>query len=176
MHRIQNLADGIFCKKRKKSSKYLFIIGDIDLGKKRHKNLMSWYKKGLFFKCKKCGRCCTGFSGFVWLLKEEIENISSFLKISREDFLKIYTVKILGKISLKETSPYYSCIFFKNNKCIIYKARPIQCKTYPFWPTILSSEKTWKNAQKTCPGMLDKKNRISKEEIAKILKQSSRVF
>lgn len=137
---------------------------------------MTWYEKGLFFQCKKCGKCCTGFSGFVWLCKEDIQNISSFLNIPKETFLKKYTLKAFGKISLKEILPSYSCIFFKNNKCTIYKVRPIQCQTYPFWPSLLSSEKDWTNAQKNCPGMLDKKNKISKETIAKILDKNSSIF
>jgi hypothetical protein len=33
------------------------------------------------------GKCCTGKPGFVWLLEEDIQNISKFLKISREEFV-----------------------------------------------------------------------------------------
>lgn len=32
------------------------------------------------------------------------------------------------------------CIFLdENNKCKIYEARPLQCLSYPFWPSIMAS-------------------------------------
>ncbi|KPK33027.1 MAG: hypothetical protein AMS24_02465 [Chlamydiae bacterium SM23_39] len=132
-----------------------------------------WYKDGLYFKCTSCGKCCTGAPGFVWLSQKEILKISNFLKISKNSFLKKYTIKVKNLISLKEKKPSYDCIFLENKKCKIYKIRPLQCKTYPFWPQNLTSKKAWKeNILKNCPGALEKSKLYSKEEIKKIsLKQ-----
>lgn len=132
-----------------------------------------WYKKGIFFKCKKCCNCCTGFPGYVWLNKKEIENIHKFLKISKEEFLKKYTRHIFTKISLKEILPSYDCIFLKDKKCQIYEVRPKQCRTYPFWPQNLKSKQAWKDlVEKNCPGTLEKKQKYTFEEIEEILKNS----
>src|SRR5687768_2223484 len=37
--------------------------------------------------------------------------------------------------------------------CSVYPVRPLQCRTWPFWPENLSSEKAWDHAAKRCHGM-----------------------
>lgn len=137
-----------------------------------------WYKNGLHFNCTSCGQCCTGVPGFVWLSKKEIIDISKFLKISKKSFLKKYTKKVKNLISLKEKIPSYDCIFFENKKCKIYKIRPLQCKTYPFWPQNLTSKKAWEeHVTKNCPGVHSSLKLYSQEEIEKIsLKQVKYFF
>lgn len=38
-----------------------------------------------------------------------------------------------------------SCVFLEpdGKQCSIYEARPVQCRTYPFWPTIMESMQSW---------------------------------
>ena len=128
-----------------------------------------WYKDGLNFTCTQCGKCCSGFPGYVWLDDEEIDNISNLLKISKEEFLKKYTRSINGRISLKENLPNYDCIFFKEKKCTIYEKRPKQCKSYPFWKENLRSKKSWDDVKKDCEGINDPSNKFTLEEIEKKL-------
>ena len=44
-----------------------------------------------------------------------------------------------------DSSPSSACIFLdrSTNQCRIYEARPIQCRTYPFWTPIMASVATW---------------------------------
>ncbi|MDF2550100.1 MAG: hypothetical protein K0S07_1167 [Chlamydiales bacterium] len=112
-----------------------------------------WYKKGLNFKCTGCGACCTKTPGYIWVSKEEIEKIATFLKISLEEFASKYLRSIGNKLSLKELPVTYDCIFLKENRCSIYPVRPVQCGTYPFWPTILESEKNWQDESGYCEGI-----------------------
>ena len=38
-----------------------------------------------------------------------------------------------------------SCVFLdESGKCGIYDARPVQCHTYPFWPSLLENSEAWK--------------------------------
>jgi Fe-S-cluster containining protein len=67
------------------------------------------------------------------------------------------------KLSLKELSNY-DCIFWKNGGCTVYPSRPLQCKTFPFWESVLSSEAAWNGTSETCPGM-GKGALYSKDEI-----------
>jgi Fe-S-cluster containining protein len=57
------------------------------------------------------------------------------------------------KLSLKEKANY-DCIFWKNG-CSVYEARPLQCRTFPFWPSMLESSQSWaaSSAAMSCPGM-----------------------
>ena len=37
--------------------------------------------------------------------------------------------------------------------CAVYPVRPLQCRTWPFWPENLSSEQAWNHSAKRCHGM-----------------------
>lgn len=112
-----------------------------------------WYKDGLRFKCTGCGKCCTGSPGAVWISDEEVEAISQHLGISVSEFLNDYTRLIDGKRSLIEDNKTYDCVFLKNNQCSIYSLRPLQCRTYPWWPNNLRSKQDWEEASKWCEGI-----------------------
>ncbi len=88
--------------------------------------------------CNSCeGRCCTGESGYIYVNKNEIENISKLLNVEVKDFVKDYLFKKGYKYSLKEIkyNDSHECIFYDRNinGCKIYDARPSQCISFPFW-------------------------------------------
>jgi hypothetical protein len=76
------------------------------------------------------GKCCTGSSGYVWINEDDIKNISTYLKISKDEFIENYTVYEGDKrrYTLKErvvaTKPWeeeqidttYDCIFLEGTK------------------------------------------------------------
>jgi hypothetical protein len=56
-------------------------------GKNIHKKRNPlWYKDGLRFECQRCGNCCRGKPGTVWLKKREIKDTSALLGISLNRF------------------------------------------------------------------------------------------
>jgi len=112
-----------------------------------------WYKNGLRFKCTECGQCCTGSPGYVWVEENEIETMAQFLNITIEEFSRLYLRRVLGRMSLLENPKTYDCIFLKDKKCQLYTARPKQCRTYPWWPALLKSEKDWEEAADYCEGI-----------------------
>lgn len=114
---------------------------------------MSWYEKGLKFRCTGCGKCCTGAPGFVWLNEEDIERFCKSLDLPREEFLRRYTRKIGKRVSLLEDKTHFDCVFLKDNKCTVYEARPAQCRTYPWWVSNLKSEKDWIETASVCEGI-----------------------
>jgi uncharacterized protein len=133
-----------------------------------------WYKKGLNFSCQGCGKCCFGFPGYVWLSSPDIKKISKHLNLTPANFLDKYTRNVYGAYSLKEMkAPTYECIFFENKKCKIYSVRPLQCRSYPFWPHHLTSKEIWeKNVKSFCPGTQAKTSLShSKKEIDLILEE-----
>lgn len=114
----------------------------------------SWYKGGLHFKCTGCGKCCSGAPGFVFLTDEDIQRLLSHLKISREEFVKRYTKSLNSRLSLRDDTPNYGCIFLKEGKyCGVYEARPKQCRTYPFWLMNIASMQHWLEEAERCEGI-----------------------
>ena len=89
--------------------------------------------------CSTCeGNCCIGESGYIWITSDEIEKLAKYLCISVDEVINQYLYKYGHKFSIKEkmlSSSNFACIFFDVNmkRCRIYEARPLQCKTFPFW-------------------------------------------
>lgn len=89
--------------------------------------------------CDTCaGNCCIGESGYIWINKSEIETLANHLNMSIENLSNKYLFKVGYKFSIKEKqldNNNYACAFFDLEKkcCSIYEARPIQCRTFPFW-------------------------------------------
>ena len=89
--------------------------------------------------CDSCqGNCCIGESGNIWINKQEVEKLALHLNITLDELREKYIEKRGYKYSIKEVQlsyDNYACVFFNLEKkqCSIYEARPIQCRTFPFW-------------------------------------------
>jgi Fe-S-cluster containining protein len=129
---------------------------------------MSWYKDGLKFECTRCGNCCTGAPGYVWITVEEIYKIAEFLGIRERDFVRQYIRKVDQKMSLIEL-PNGNCVFYDQG-CKIYPVRPSQCRTFPFWKELLTNQSNWDRAARECPGMNQGKH-FAEEEIGDLLQE-----
>lgn len=118
-----------------------------------------WYVAGLAFECTGCGRCCAGpEEGYVWATDEEIQRIARFLGLSESATRSRYVRKVGRRRSLKENKANNDCIFLSDpqdggRKCAIYPVRPVQCRTWPFWPANLRSSEAWGYAALRCPGI-----------------------
>ncbi len=110
-----------------------------------------WYHAGLRFECQRCGECCRGEPGYVWVRDPEIVAIARMLGLARHEAVARYCRTVFGDISLIER-PNGDCIFWTPDGCEIYPARPVQCRTFPFWPEYIRSPKGWARAVARCPG------------------------
>lgn len=113
-----------------------------------------WYKEGLRFKCTGCGKCCSGSPGYVFLTDEDIDTLCKHLQISKEELIKRYTKTLGRRLSLRDNTPNYGCVFLKEGKyCGVYKARPLQCRAYPFWLMNIASKQQWDDESSRCEGI-----------------------
>jgi hypothetical protein len=111
-----------------------------------------WYRDGLAFTCTKCGACCTGAPGYVWVSPEEIERLADFRGLSVREFSTRFVRKVGRRYSLIER-PGGDCIFWdKTAGCTVYPARPVQCRTWPFGPENVESPEEWDRVRSVCPG------------------------
>ncbi|MDC1296574.1 YkgJ family cysteine cluster protein [Alphaproteobacteria bacterium] len=126
------------------------------------------FDNGIKFECQGSSNCCVSREsyGYVYLSKKDVNRFSSFMKLKITDFIKLYCEKTDGFLHLKESLKNKNCQFLNNKKCTVYKARPTQCRTWPFWRENMNA-KTWnKEISKFCPG-IGKGNKISKNKIDK---------
>lgn len=129
-----------------------------------------WYNEGLRFQCTGCGKCCTGFPGYVWVTEQEIVAMAARLKLPLDEFSAKYVRKVGDRFSLKEHHKTYACVFLEGNKCKVYEDRPKQCQTFPWWSENLASKQDWQDAGKNCEGINHPEAPlISLEEIEKNL-------
>ena len=110
-----------------------------------------WYREGLSFSCTRCGDCCTGAPGYVWVEPTEIDALAKHLGLSVDNFGERYLRKVGRRYSLIE-KPGGDCVFFDKG-CSVYPARPTQCRTFPFWRGNLKSERAWDEIADECPGI-----------------------
>ena len=113
-----------------------------------------WYKKGLQFECKVCGRCCTGGSGYVWVTQDEIDRIAAQMGLDPAMFEQVFVWTVRPKQRSLKEYPNGDCVLLSDQtrRCRVYKDRPIQCRTWPFWSQNLFSPNTWKATAQACPG------------------------
>ena len=126
-----------------------------------------WYARGLKFRCTACGNCCSGPPGYVWISEEEVGRLAAHLGRTVEDVRRRYVRGVDGRLSLKERKNLegkHDCIFLtdlppdpqtgeRRRGCGIYEARPLQCRTWPFWDGVVGSKASWAHAKVVCPGM-----------------------
>ncbi len=112
-----------------------------------------WYKEGLRFECTQCGICCSGEPGYVWVDQPEIDAMAGAMQLTVDEFEKQFIRKVGSDKSLKEY-PDGDCILLdpQQRTCMVYQARPIQCRTWPFWDSTIETEKDWKETCEACPG------------------------
>jgi len=113
-----------------------------------------WYEGGIRFACRRCGRCCRDGDEptYVFLHEGDIEPMAEFLEMETVEFTASYLVDEGGFLCLANWEG--DCIFFDEEKgCRVYGARPIQCRTWPFWPENLKKWSWRCEVEELCPGV-----------------------
>jgi Fe-S-cluster containining protein len=134
-----------------------------------------FFAEGLRFSCKRCSACCRFEAGYVFLSQKDASVLCAALNIQYGDFLETYCRWVPSdnresQLSLKEKQNY-DCVFWSpkyGEGCSVYESRPLQCRTFPFWTSVMSSKKKWKMTAKDCPGM-DQGTFYSQDSIKKML-------
>jgi Fe-S-cluster containining protein len=111
-----------------------------------------WYKDGLRFTCTRCGHCCTGEPGYVWVNEEELQALAEFRGEPVEETRERYTRWTSRGRTLREKTNG-DCVFYDRHAgCTVYPVRPAQCRTWPFWESNLATQEDWEHTCKVCPG------------------------
>jgi Fe-S-cluster containining protein len=89
----------------------------------------------------------------VWVNQAEIEALATETGLSVAEFERRYVRNVGVRKTLKERKNY-DCVFLdaETRKCTVYKVRPRQCRTWPFWDSNLRTPETWAATCAVCPG------------------------
>jgi len=128
-----------------------------------------FFDAGLRFACCRCGACCTGASGTIYVARDEIAPVAAALFVSEAELIERYCYPFRDSFSLRERKDGSCCLY--DGGCTVYPVRPRQCRTWPFWFDVMRSEKRWHNAAKNCPG-IGRGRLHTREEILRCIAQS----
>jgi Fe-S-cluster containining protein len=80
--------------------------------------------------------------------------MAELMKIDLGSFASIYVKAVYGRLSLQERlrdGEYHCCLFDPfTNRCLVYEARPEQCRTFPFWDAYRAN---YQRLLEICPGV-----------------------
>jgi len=128
--------------------------------------MSKFYQNGLKFSCTECGYCCREEPGYVFLSKNDLQNLQTHFSLDKTAVIDTYCRTVdLGNfkmLSLKENKNN-DCIFLNKNGCQVYNARPLQCRSYPFWATLMDDKDSWLEESKSCPGIGQEKLHSAEE-------------
>ena len=116
-----------------------------------------WYApRGLRFACRPgCAHCCRGEPGVVYVTRSERRRMAEHLGLEEDEFRRRHCRRVgLNRWSLRERVDG-DCVFLDphSGRCGVYQVRPSQCRSYPFWPSILADQGSWEGEKLNCPGI-----------------------
>ena len=108
--------------------------------------------QGLRFECQPgCTECCTQ-KGFVYLTEADVARAAAFVGLTTEEFERRYVYRTRRRMRLR-VPKHANCHFLEAGGCAIHPAKPLQCRTFPFWPETMGSAREWRLTARYCPGI-----------------------
>jgi uncharacterized protein len=109
-----------------------------------------------------------GTYGYVYLTLEDRRRLAGHFGLRTSAFTRRYCLKTGGHYHLRDFGE--ACQYLDGTRCMVYEARPTQCRTWPFWPENMGA-RVWSEEIATyCPGV--GKGRLYPEaEIRELLAQ-----
>lgn len=112
-------------------------------------------RPGLCFECTQCGDCCKtrGEYAYVYLNRAEARALAEHLGLTLAEFRRRHTfVDEDGWLQLRFEGG--RCTFLGlDGRCGVYEARPVQCRTFPFWPEFVDDGEWTEDVRELCEGI-----------------------
>ncbi|MCR9144482.1 MAG: YkgJ family cysteine cluster protein [bacterium] len=108
------------------------------------------------FKCTACGNCCKG-PGSVYFTPADLKAIEKHLKLrtaSERQALRERLVQREENGYAVHRTGGACALLDDDNRCSVYPVRPLQCSTFPFWPSTFASRQDLEDVIVECPGTM----------------------
>ncbi len=106
------------------------------------------------FGCTGCGGCCRG-PGSVYFTARDLRKVFRHLRLRPAEQVALRRRLVQG-----EQNGYLyhraggACIFLDSEeRCRVYPVRPLQCRSFPFWPSSFVDEAAYAELKADCPGV-----------------------
>ncbi len=110
----------------------------------------------LKFECTGCGKCCFGDAdSYIQVSDREAERIRKRMDVSPAWFRRRYLIQLedgLGQ-GIRIDPDGRCALLGKDMRCRVYAQRPLQCRTYPFWPELVDNRSSWQREARRCEGI-----------------------
>jgi hypothetical protein len=104
------------------------------------------------FQCQPgCIRCCEQ-KGFVYVTREDIARLAEHLGITRAEFKRRYLCGTAPLLRFRKQRQK-QCPFLLSDGCSVHEVKPLQCRSFPYWPELLDKASERREAAAFCPGM-----------------------
>jgi len=127
----------------------------------------------LRFECTGCGKCCTQRGGYahVYVNGEEVAALASLLGVTAAKFRRRYTfVDEMGWRQLHFRDGACTFLDPATMQCLVYAARPVQCRTFPFWSEMIGPRGWRAEAKALCEGMA-RGAEVSRDEVLRAMSE-----
>jgi Fe-S-cluster containining protein len=103
-----------------------------------------------------CGKCCSqrGKYAHVYVEDDEIAALARLRGMSEPAFRQAHTFEDeLGWTQIRFEGEYCPFLDRTTNGCTVYEARPVQCRTFPFWADMIGKKGWTAEAREICEGV-----------------------
>ena len=108
--------------------------------------------EGVRFTCQAgCINCCDQ-DGYVYLTEDDLKRAAAFTGMTVRAFEKKYVYRTSRQMRFRKPR-HKQCPFLLDHGCSIHPGKPTQCRTFPFWPELVSAPAAWKRTSQYCPGI-----------------------
>lgn len=88
----------------------------------------------------------------MYITENDLRRIARHVGLSAKAFEETYVVRYRHVLRLRKPAKS-QCHFLKADGCSVHAVKPVQCRTYPFWPELVEDRKAWNEEGKRCPGI-----------------------
>jgi hypothetical protein len=106
------------------------------------------------FACQSgCTKCCAR-RGWVYLTEADLLRTAEYLGMTPAAFEAAHVIRYRRVLRLRKSPRGKdNCRFLNADGCSIHAVKPTQCRTYPFWPSIVANPGRWRLEGIFCPGI-----------------------